>query len=593
MPSQSYAYLKFYDDQECEEGLQKILGFSNPTPKEKLINELAFAKKSLASLTDDLDKKIVSREDNYTACVTYFLLASSSLWLGGGAYCFFQYESSSHGIHDLGVNIIAAKIFGALFTGGDWINDTFGISPTNDADKLAFSNTENGPSSISGKLFQLLSYIINNPLKFALLDIPCFICYFTGSSASFSSILPYLLWLSGNPGFGTPLYYSVIAFDFLITIMPGMVYYYCFNSRPFEKTKEAWELFMRKRWSECDINVYRICEAVSDSVAVMLYRSIWLAGISTIFLEALEVPLTSPQKLSATIIVFFCSMINVVLTRCLKTAAPYFDYVFVALSKEKKQAALNRLSYYDIYWNLNILSGITTSTGIALLTYLCISNDKNIALSLAVLFGLLKLFISIMAQRDLAACQKALPKIVKPDIQKISENRLEIAKKSFSALANTFKEETWLLWLVTISTLLGRGAKLSGFEHFNVLLSKLANIELSFIAMIAMLLIVIIANARNEFRTFYDIMIDILTQKIAEAYVQHHAAIVDSVQTPLLTDSECTEESADRPPAQTKTFNSMCVLFPWNLSVYCKGMIDTTPNKLAQAVNARTYEISS
>lgn len=590
---------------------------SNNNKKQHLIAELKRAKELLEQLSGNHDENIASREGDYIACVTYFLSASTSLWLGGAAYCFFQYNSSSHGIFDLGVPIIAAKIFSAFFTAGDWVNNTFGISPTNDSDKFALSHVEREPSHILGKLRLISKYIVNSPINLALIDIPFFICYFTGSSASFSSILPYLLQASGRPKFGTLPYYSVIAFDSIITIVPGLVYYYAFNSRPLEKTQTAWQVFRSKRWDECDINAYRIVEALCDSAVVVFYRSIWLAGISTIFFEALEIPITPSQKFFATMVVLLCAMINVTLTRCVNTAAPYFDYDFVTLSTQKKKNALNDLSYTELYWNLNIVSGLTTSAGIALMTYSSISKNKSIALPLAVVFGLCKLFISIMAQRDLASCQKALRKDSSHSSSQMPVgDRREIAKNGFAALANTFKEDAWIGWFITISTLLGRGAKLSGFEHFTVSVSTLAEIELSFFAMIALLFIVVIPNARNEFRTFRDSMSAIISQKIAEAYVQHHAAPVDSVNIPLLADSESAEsdcnsvqtplsvgrESTDREcderlapsrPAQTEPFNSICVLFPWRLTLYYKGMSDVTPNELEHAIAARIYELTT
>lgn len=599
------------------DSLERLLSPPSELPNAKnkhLIAELERAKELLEQLSSDRDKNIASREGDYIACVTYFLSASTSLWLGGAAYCFFQYNSSSHGIFDLGVPIIAAKIFSAFFTAGDWVNNTFGISPTNDSDKLALSPVEsNEPSHLLGKLGLASKYIVNNPVNLALIDIPFFIAYFTGSSASFSSILPYLLQASGHPKFGTLPYYSVIAFDFIITIAPGLVYYYAFNSRPLEKTQTAWQAFRSKRWDECDINVYRIVEALCDSAVVIFYRSIWLAGISTIFFEALEIPITPSQKFIATMVVLLCAMINVTLTRCVNTAAPYFDYDFATLSAQEKKNALNDLSYNELYWNLNIVSGLTTSAGIALMTYSSISKNKNIALPLAVVFGLCKLFISIMAQRDLASCQNALRKDSShSNSQMPVGDRREIAKNGFAALANTFKEDAWIGWFITISTLLGRGAKLSGFEHFTVSVSTLAEIELSFFAMIALLLIVVIANARNEFRTYRYIMSEIISQKIAEAYVQHHAAPVDSLNIALLADSESADsvqtplsvgrESTDREcdarltlsrPAQTEPFNSICVLFPWKLTLYCKGMIDTTPKGLAHAIAARIYELTT
>jgi hypothetical protein len=587
---------------------------NNSNDKKKLITELEDAKKNLEGLSDR-DKNIASREGDYIACVTYFLSASTSLWFGGAAYCFFQYKSARHGIFDLGVPIIAANIFSAFFTAGDWVNNTFGISPTNDSDKLALSPVEsNEPSHLLGKLALASKYIVNNPVNLALIDIPFFIAYFTGSSASFSSILPYLLQASGDPKFGTLPYYSVIAFDFIMTIAPGLVYYYAFNSRPLEKTQKAWETFRGKRWDECDINAYRICEALCDSTVVVFYRSIWLAGISTIFLEALEIPITPSQKFFATMVVLFCAIINVALTRCVNTAAPYFDYDFSAISTQDKKKALNTLSYNELYCNLNVVSGLTTSAGIALMTYASISKNKNIALPVAVLLGLCKLFISIMAQRDLASCQKALLKDSSHSSSQMpTENRRETAKQGFSALANTFKEDAWIGWFITMSTSLGRAAKLSGFTHFTVSVSTLAKIELSFLEMIALLLIVVIANARNEFRTYRYIMSEIISQKIAEAYVQYHEKRVeltldDSTTTPLLTDQksdsednsvnsfsvgrESADKGCDARAAQTEIFNSMCVLFPWKLPLYYKGIIDTTPNTLARAIEARIHELN-
>ncbi len=602
-------------NEDLDTALEFLLNNDRVDPEKKILADLLSAQTSLNTLTNDRDQPIVSRRDNYWTCFTYFFLASAALWAGETAYGSFQFDSSSGGLQDLSVPFAAAAILGAFFALGDWINNIATVSPTNDSDGLALSNSGNS-STLLESVGQVLWYPLQNPTKFFSIDVPFFVSYFVGASAGFDSALPYILSMCSNPEPGTPEYYAAVGFTALLTIVTGIVYYYCYNSRPLDKTKAAYALFKAKSWVECDLNLFRIFEALFDCIAVLLYRSIGFAAIVIEFLGVLGIPISGAPKLAVAMAVFSCTADNVILTRCLKTAAPYFDYAFAGLTAEQKQDAFNKLSFSDVYWNLNILSGLLTSSGIALVTYLYASKDRNVALPLAIVFGLAKLYVSVMAQRDLASCQKARVESPQQEDEDPQGDRVAIAKKAFTALANTFKQDTWLVTLSVASCLLGRGARLTSFAHFNKLVSGLFGVDFSAEALIAVLLIVGMANARNEFKMFFDGMMEVLPQKIAEAYVQHctesvnkspnqrrssyfsgeaghgYVALREVPEDDVEVGSHGQEATTRAVEQKQSSFNSICVIYPWKLSLYKKGMIDAAPEDIAFALEKRVTEIN-
>ncbi|MES2205066.1 MAG: hypothetical protein V4496_07615 [Pseudomonadota bacterium] len=698
-------------------------------PKEDpIISGLASAEKALLLPTmQDKNQPILSRGSQYWNCMTFFILASAALWAGESAFGSFTFDSSEGGIEAFKSPKNIAIGFAAVFAFGDWINNICTVSPTNDSDDLGLSGSNAQPKTWVAWLLSLvlnpLTYVIKNPLTYLSIDVPFFICYFTGAAAGFNSCLPYLLKLCGNPEFGTPEYYAVVLLDAIATIATGIIYYYCFNSTPVANTQAAIQTFRKKTWSELDLNIFRILESLFDVLAVVFYRSIGFSAIGVEFMDILKLPVSEEQKFMIAMAIFACTADNVILTRALKTAAPYFDYGFASLSAKEKQTAFNKLSFYQVYFNLNILSGLTTSSGVALFTYLCanyMSENNDMALALSLSFGSLKLFNSVMAQRDLASGQNAIkqsqastlgsdlmedcievtmldeaaevPKEIDAETifaqikgdkitlwwkggsdantasLKISDlegkklpfagksskdsdlinsikqkcfSRLGVAKKIFSVLAQSFKEDIWLWWFTVVSCTLGRGARLSSFEYFNEVIAELfPAINLSTEMLIAVLLLVVMANARNEFKMFSDGMMSTLPQKIAEAYVEHTNKYSDVIATkfdeesltPLLTPSS--SERVDNVETKNKTntnlicswfscqkksvpsFHSASVLLPFScnekfLSVrpsfsfefvgslfpldpklYRTGLIDTTPEKLSKSVIQRQKDLS-